>query len=121
MTARQSRDRKRRAFINATLVCVGSGLIFGFSWYFFRDSDLRSARTSLVGASFGSYVGFAVLPHLAPKTYRSRPGVCAAIAAVSTGVISAAYGLSPGLSILLTLAAGLLGYAAPWWVKHVQL
>jgi uncharacterized membrane protein YccC len=114
------RPNRLNAILNGAIICIVLGVLFGVSWYFFGDSDLRSPQTFFFGVGFGVYVGFAALPFFAPKTYKPRPVICTIIAVAVGGAAAFSYDLSPSLSVILILVAGVVGYFAPKWIKHVQ-
>ena len=105
--------------INFSILCaIGFGLLFGlFSAVLYFGDWQRLVFVFLVGV----FVGLLAAPEFKPKLYKNIAtyqicsgafaGLCAALAFVP----------SAEAAVLGFLAGGLLGWLAPYWLKHMPM
>ena len=102
----------------AALSGIGFAALFAvFSLLFYFGDWPRLALVTCAGL----FVGLVAAPELEPKAFRH-----AWLLQLLSGLMAGAllgWGLGLGIEavILATVVGGLLGWSAPWWVKHVQV
>ena len=116
----QKRKKRYQALVCGAAICTAVSAAFALGpGFFLGDSDQRGPETMALGAAVGWGIGFAALPWFAPDLFKPRPGICALIGAV-IGASAALYLRLPVVTLCVTtLATGVIGYAAPLWVRRM--
>ena len=105
--------------LKVSVICgLGGALIFAaFSLVFYFGEWARLALVFVMGL----FIGLIAAPELEPKAFKMAWLYQLGSGVVAGLLVGLAFNLGAETIMLTTLLGGLLGWSAPFWVKHVPI